>query len=80
MAPKELAGSLGSYVQMSVSVGAVFGGAFSYALQKITGDSTGSEYWRILMAFPELMILSQTLILVFVFPYETPKYWLTQGK
>lgn len=71
---------MGSYLQMNVCAGAAFGCTFAYVLQKITGDQTGSEYWKILFAFPELMILSQTLILIFAFPYETPKYLLSQGK
>jgi hypothetical protein len=49
-------------------------------LIKISGDHTGKSFWHIVFAFPEIVIITQTLILAFVFPYETPKYLLSVSR
>ncbi len=41
LSPKEIRGYLGSFTQLNVSFGVLFGCVFAYALKKITGDLTG---------------------------------------
>jgi hypothetical protein len=48
-------------------------------LLKITGDSTGRAYWYYVFALPQVVILVQVALLLFVFPYDTVKYWLSVG-
>lgn len=80
LSPTEISGTLGSYVQLNICLGVFFGCFFAYLLSKATGDSTGDAYWFILFGFPEITIAIQSLLLIFVFPYETPKYLLSIGK
>lgn len=76
LSPTEISGTLGSYTQLFVTVGVFFGVFFAYILKKITGDDTGSDFWYILYGFPEITLVIQTVVLLFVYPYETPKYLL----
>lgn len=80
LSPNEISGTLGSYMQLNVTLGVFFGVFFAYLLKKMTGDTTGKDFWYILYGFPEITILIQTLVLLFVYPYETPKYLLSVGK
>ena len=80
IAPKEISGTLGSYNQLLVCFGCFFACIFAYILKKITGDDTGRDFWYILYGFTEITLIIQTLVLLFVFPYETPKYLLSVGK
>lgn len=80
LAPTEISGTLGSYAQLCITFGISFACIFAYALKKITNDFTGRECWYYLYGFTEVTILIQSIILLFVFPYETPKYWLLIGK
>ncbi len=80
LSPNEISGTLGSYMQLLVTAGVFFGCFFTYILKKVTGDETGKEFWYILYGFPEITVLIQTLVLLFVYPYETPKYLLLKGR
>jgi hypothetical protein len=65
---------------MGISFGQFFGSFFAYVLSQITNDTTGRSTWYYVYAFPLLTIILQSLLLVFVYPYETPKYLLMNGK
>ena len=76
LSPVEISGQLGSYTQLNIAFGMFFGCLFAYILSQITGDDTGRYYWYYVYAFPQISIIAQTLLLFFVFPFETPKYLL----
>jgi hypothetical protein len=80
LSPTEISGTLGSYTQLNVCFGVFFGCIFSYILKKITGDDKGGDFWYILYGFTEITLVIQTLVLILVFPYETPKYLLLKGR
>jgi hypothetical protein len=71
---------LGSYTQLKIAFGMFFGCIFAYILSRITNDETGGKYWYYVYAFPQLIIIFQTIFLLFVFPFETPKYLLLLGQ
>jgi len=52
----------------------------NYCLKKIYNDVTCESFWRIMFAIPFITLTIQALVLLFVFPYETPKYLLLKGK
>jgi hypothetical protein len=37
-------------------------------------DPTGERTWWIIFGLPQVFIVIQTLLLMFVYPYETPRY------
>jgi MFS family permease len=80
LSPNEISGTLGSYAQLNICLGVFTGCILAYILKKITGDNTGEQSWYIIFGFTELTIAIQTAILIFVYPYETPKYLLSIGK
>lgn len=80
LSPTEISGTLGSYAQLNICLGVFTGCIFTYILKKITGDETCKDFWFIVFGLPELTIAIQTVMLLFVFPYETPKYLLSMGK
>lgn len=71
---------MGSYAQLFVCSGVTFGCFFAYILKKITGDSTGKEFWYYMYGFSEIPLVVQTIVLLVIFPYETPKYLLSVGR
>lgn len=80
IAPKEIRGSLGSYTQLNVGFGVFFSCLYAYALKRITGDLTGRDFLYYLYGLPLIPMIVQIIVLIFVFPYETPKYLLSIGK
>ena len=80
IAPVEIAGTIGTIVQINVVIGVSFGLFFTYLLKKITGDETCKDFWYLVFGFPLITIAIQTLVLILIFPYETPKYLLLIGK
>ena len=79
IAPPELSGPMGSLSAINMSVGGTFIFALVYALRKFTGDSTCEEFWFVIYGFGLIPIVLQTIGVLLVFPFETPKYWLMQG-
>jgi MFS family permease len=67
--PNEMAGSLGSFTEFHISIGSLIGSFFPYILLKITGDLEAKAYWYYVFAFPQTIIVLQTILLIFVFPY-----------
>ena len=80
ISPLELTGAVGTYTQLNILLGVFFGCISPYILLKITGDSSGWAYWYLVFGLPQVVILIQAIVLLFVYPYETPKYHLTLGE
>jgi hypothetical protein len=77
--PNEMAGSSGCFTGFQIGIGNLIGCLFPYVLLKITGDLEVKAYWYYVFALPQAIFILQTILLIFVFPYETPKYWLLLG-
>ena len=80
ISPLELSGAVGTYTQLNILLGVFFGCISPYILLKITGDSSGWAYWYLVFGLPQVVILIQAIVLLIVYPYETPKYHLTLGE
>ncbi len=80
LSPNEISGTLGSYAQLNICLGVFTGCIFTYILKKATGDETCKDFWYIIFGLPEITIAIQTVALLFIFPYETPRYLLSVGK
>ena len=53
---------------------------FAYFFQTILSLASSQEdHWRACFGITLLTVFAQTLLLVFVFKAETPKYYLIQG-
>ena len=76
----ELSGSLGTLTDVGVNAGALMPFFLVYLCSKATGDLSAQSYWMLVFAFPFLTVLLQTVMLLWVFPYETPKYLLINGQ
>ena len=61
------------------SSGLTLGYFLAYLLKKISGDLTGESFWPIIFGFPLLIICLQSFVLLYIYPFETPKYWLLAG-
>jgi hypothetical protein len=79
-APTTLSGRLGTFPQFNVSGGVVIAYLLTYVLKKITGDLSCESFWFIVFGVPQIVIMIQTILLIFVFPYDTPKYLLLKGR
>jgi hypothetical protein len=79
LSPKEISGTLGTFMQLNVGLGTFMGYFITYCLKKITGDLTCIDFWQVVFGIPFVTLSLQTIILLFVFPYETPKYLLLKG-
>lgn len=80
LSPTEISGTLGSYAQLNICLGVFTGCILTYILKKVTGDPTCNDFWFIVFGLTEVTIAIQTIVLIFIFPYETPKYLLSVGK
>jgi MFS transporter, SP family, sugar:H+ symporter len=87
LAPQEISGPAGAIMQVGVCSGILL--AFLVGLG--VGDHKTAEidsfaiehYWRIIFALPILLSVIQSLLLVFVYPYDTPvmlKQWKQEEK
>ena len=80
LSPIEVSGTVGTLVQLNITVGILIGYLLTYILKKITGDYSCQSFWQLVFAVPLITMLVQSLILIYVFPFETPKYWLLKGE
>jgi MFS family permease len=80
LSPNEISGTLGSFAQLNICLGVFVGCFFTYLLKKLSGDESCKDFWFFVFGLTEVTLLVQSLILLFVFPYETPKYLLLQGR
>ena len=74
--PIEVSAMIGNFSQLSLGFGSFFAQFLSYILKKWSGDESGEEFWMIIFGFTLLTQILQMILLIFVFPYETPKYHL----
>jgi MFS family permease len=79
IAPTEIAGVLGSITQIFMTGGVAFVCVFQYVLAQVFEDKECWIIWPYVFGFPLVTLTLQTLILLFVFPYETPKYLIGIG-
>lgn len=81
LSPTEISGTMGTFPQLNVTLGVVFGCFFRYLLSYVfDNDPTSVNTWFILFGFTLITVALQTVVLLFVFPYETPKYLLLKGR
>ena len=71
---------MGTIIQILFGLGSSVAFFLNYFLIKITEDTTCKSFWPVMFAFPFLILILQLVGLLFVFPYETPKYLLYEGK
>jgi MFS family permease len=72
--------NLGSLNQIFIGFAQFFCFLLAFILSKVLDKNSESTFWKIIAEFPLLTILIQTFILLFVFPYETPKYLYEKGE
>lgn len=79
IAPTEIAGAVGSISQIFMIGGVSFACIFQYVLSQSMDDLECRITWKYVMGFPLVTLIFQSLVLLFIFPYETPKYLITIG-
>lgn len=47
---------------------------------KITGDQSAKSYWYYIFGLPQCIVIIHLIILLFIFPYETPKYLILEKR
>lgn len=80
ISPHDISSITGSFANAAIITGLFFLYLFSYLLKLATGDPTGGSSWKVLFLFPVVTFALQTLILIRVFPFETPKYLAHNNK
>lgn len=80
LSPVEISGTLGVFAQLNVAGGCFFGCFFEFILSAATGDKDGSQIWPFTFGFTLITLAVQTAVLLFVFPYETPRYLLLNNE
>ncbi len=72
----ELAGQFSTCYLLLSRCGSLVAYLVGIGLPSATADIDYSQnnYWRYMLGFPLVMIAIQTALLLFVFPYETPKF------
>lgn len=61
---------------MFCSVGTTIAYLFYYILYLTFDPAYAHNIWYFVFGFPMIALVVQSLLLLFVFPYETPKYFL----
>ena len=81
-APIEIAGTLGAFNQLFVAFGVFFSCLLQYIFKLANGNNDDKEkdYWYILFGFTLVTVLIQTILLLVVYRFETPRYLLEKGK
>lgn len=76
ISPIEISGSTGAFTQIFCSIGTTSAYLFYYILLITFSAERQEEIWYYVFGLPLVTVSIQTIILLFVFPYETPKYFL----
>ena len=76
ISPIEISGSTGAFTQIFCSIGTSSAYLFYYILSITFSVERQDEIWYYVFGLPLVTLIVQTIILLFVFPYETPKYYL----
>ena len=78
LSPNELKGSLGSLTQILITLGIFISNALGLPLLEDIKDAKPSflndNYWRVIFGVPIVFALIQSLLLMTIFKFETPKY------
>lgn len=76
ISPVEISGSTGAFTQIFCSIGTTSAYLFYYILSVSFSQERQEEIWYYVFGLPLVTVSIQTIVLLFVFPYETPKYFL----
>lgn len=80
LAPTEVRGLLGTYAQLNVTLGIVSGTFLRYLLSAMFDDPHSDRTWWVLFGLPLVVLVLQTVLIIFVYPFETPKYLLLKNR
>jgi sugar porter (SP) family MFS transporter len=87
--PAEVAGSMGALSQFMVTAGIMIAYIFGYLApiryiknegETVNPDVFTTQSWRIVFIMPAVFALIQSLLVLFIFRYDTPKYYKQNGK
>lgn len=76
ISPIEIMGTTGAFTQIFCSIGTTVAYLFYYLLSIGMEPQNLDTIWYYVWGLPLITVVIQTVILLFVFPYETPKYFL----
>lgn len=76
ISPIEISGTTGAFTQIFCSIGTTSAYLFYYILSICFSKERQTEIWYYVFGLPLITVSIQTIILLFVYPYETPKYFL----
>lgn len=82
LSPDKMRGLFGCFVQIGIALGIFVIYAFSLGFTKSTDsrDVSRSLLWRFAIAFPTILAIIQMILLIFVFPYESPQHYISVKK
>ena len=78
LAPIEISGTLGSYYQFMATFGAFVAFVFQYLLSSVL-DFEFEYYLTWIYALPIVIVIAQSMIVFFLFSFETPKYLILRS-
>lgn len=83
-APIEIKGPAGALTQVCVTLGILIAFTVGLGIGDVDQDDQDSfeiqDYWYIIFAIPLGIALIQILLLLFVFPYDTPPFLKARGE
>jgi len=85
LAPDRMRGLFGCFVQINIALGIFVIYSFSLGFTDPEEEEIGpkevshSFLWRFAMAVPAILAIIQVALLVFVFHYESPQYYISVG-
>jgi SP family xylose:H+ symportor-like MFS transporter len=81
IAPPEISGKLGSITQFQITFGILVSFAMGIPLPVDNRDDDPmNNWWIVMFLFPALISILQIILLVCVYPYDTPKWNMENGK
>ena len=79
-APRSISGSLGAITQFGAVSGVWIGNASGLLIPlENDSDALTSRTWRIVFILPAIVCFTQLVMFVFVFRYDTPKFYKMKG-
>ena len=80
ISPKSISGSLGMSSQGMVVFGGILAKSSAFLVPlKEDEDLLTSENWKIIFGFPGVVAFFQLLLMIFIFKFESPIFYLNQG-
>lgn len=82
LAPDKMRSLLGCFVQMAIALGIFVIYAFSLGFTESEDPESVSHsfLWRFSIAFATILAIIQVILLISVFPYESPQYYISVNK